>query len=97
MNDGSVELVRVHGRVRGRVQGVSYRANTLAQARSLGLTGWVRNVSDGSVELIAEGPRARAQALIDWCHRGPPRARVDSVDARWGAAEDSFASFKIRR
>ncbi len=55
------ERARVHGRVRGLVQGVSYRANTRAQAQRLGLTGWVRNVADGSVELVAEGPRARAR------------------------------------
>ena len=96
MNSASTN-VRAHGRVRGRVQGVSYRANTSAQARALGLVGWVRNLSDGSVEFVAEGSRARVQALIDWCHRGPRMARVDAVEVQWGPAEGDLTGFKIRR
>lgn len=91
------EPARAHGRVHGRVQGVSYRVSARARARALGLRGWVRNLSDGSVELMVEGPRARVQALIDWCHDGPPRARVQSVDISWHAHAGDLDEFKVVR
>jgi acylphosphatase len=61
------------------VQGVSYRASTAGEARRLGITGWVRNRSDGSVELEAEGPDDRIATFLAWCHQGPPAARVANV------------------
>lgn len=88
---------RVQARVRGVVQGVGYRANTAARARELGLSGWVRNRADGSVELIAEGPRAQLDALIQWCWTGPRFARVDSIDDEWSAASGEFREFEVLR
>jgi acylphosphatase len=73
-------LQRVRARVRGRVQGVFYRASTCDRAAELGLVGWVRNCADGSVELEAEGPRERVDELIAWCRRGPTGARVTGVE-----------------
>ncbi len=70
---------RIHAIVSGRVQGVSYRASTASEARRLGVVGWVRNRSDGTVELEAEGPEDKIAALIAWCHDGPPSANVTSV------------------
>jgi acylphosphatase len=70
---------RARAIVSGRVQGVSYRASTAAEARRLGLAGWVRNRPDGSVELEVEGPADRVAALLAWCDRGPPGARVTGV------------------
>jgi len=70
---------RVRAIVSGRVQGVSYRASTTAQARKLGLVGWVRNLPDGAVEIEAEGPNDAVDALVIWCWRGPPAARVTGV------------------
>ena len=61
-------------RIRGRVQGVFYRDSTRREAQRLGLRGWVRNRSDGSVEAVALGPPERIAALIDWCHEAPPGA-----------------------
>ena len=69
---------RVH--VRGRVQGVFFRVETRDRARSLGLSGWVRNSTDGSVEAVFEGEAERVQSMVDWCGRGPAGASVDSVD-----------------
>jgi acylphosphatase len=72
---------RVRVIVTGRVQGVSYRASTVFEARAHGLTGWVRNLADGSVELEAQGDDARIAALVAWCAHGPPAARVTGVTA----------------
>lgn len=73
-------LRRIRAVVRGRVQGVGYRATTAHEARRLGLAGWVENQADGSVALEAEGPTAAVAALLAWCARGPAQARVTAVD-----------------
>jgi acylphosphatase len=70
---------RVRAIVTGRVQGVSFRASTAWEARRLGVHGWVRNRTDGSVELEAEGDADRVAALLAWCEKGPPAARVSRV------------------
>ena len=89
--------VRVHLIITGRVQGVFFRASTVAQARCLGLTGWVANAPDGSVAVIAEGARARIDELTEWCRHGPSGAKVTNVEIRWEAPRNEFASFSIRR
>jgi acylphosphatase len=66
--------------VRGRVQGVGFRASTIERARSLGLRGWVRNRADGSVEAVFEGPAERVESMVEWSRRGPPGAFVESVE-----------------
>jgi acylphosphatase len=73
-------------RVTGRVQGVFFRAWTQGQARELGVSGWVRNASDGSVEAHLEGEEATVKALIDRLREGPPSADVEDVDAEEAAA-----------
>jgi acylphosphatase len=70
---------RVRAIVTGRVQGVAFRAFTVDEARDRGLTGWVRNRADGSVELEAQGDDAHVAALLAWCAHGPPAARVSDV------------------
>jgi acylphosphatase len=80
MAEGSAMIVRKRLRITGRVQGVAFRASTVATARALGLGGWVANRADGSVEAVAEGDDAAVAALIRWCHHGPPAARVDYVE-----------------
>lgn len=71
-----------HYLVSGRVQGVSYRARTAAKAQELGLTGWVRNLSDGRVELIARGPDSQLSVLEAWLWQGPAQAAVTQVTVR---------------
>ncbi len=74
------ERKRVHAVVRGRVQGVFFRAETRERARSLGVGGWIRNNPDGSVEAVFEGPPERVDLLVGWCRRGPRGAEIESVD-----------------
>lgn len=69
--------------VRGRVQGVFFRAETQDRARSLGVAGWVRNAPDGAVEAVFEGERDRVESLVEWCRHGPSLAEVTGVDVRW--------------
>ena len=69
--------------VRGRVQGVYFRAETRERARALGVAGWVRNVPDGTVEAVFEGEAERVESLVAWCGRGPPDAWIDEVRVEW--------------
>jgi len=81
-----VSDARARAVIRGRVQGVFFRAETRDRARSLGLRGWVRNARDGSVEAVFEGERARIDSILEWCRRGPALAQVEDVDVEWGEA-----------
>jgi len=87
---------QVHLKIVGRVQGVFFRANTQREASQLGLTGWVRNAADGSVEAVAQGDRKTLEGFVTWCERGPEFARVDRVDVRWETADDLPEGFHIR-
>ena len=69
-----------HVTVRGRVQGVFYRASTVAQAEKMGVDGWVRNRGDGSVEAVLAGDRDAVDGLLGWMRQGPAAARVDQLD-----------------
>ncbi|MFO7755429.1 MAG: acylphosphatase [Bacteroidales bacterium] len=73
------EKIRYVIKVTGRVQGVGFRYSTLSEARKLGLTGHVKNMPDGSVEIEAEGSKDLLDALVEWCRKGPGLSRVDSV------------------
>lgn len=84
-----------HFLVSGRVQGVFFRAATEAAAHRLGLTGWVRNLADGSVELVACGEEAKLMELEAWLWRGPPRARVEQVQIS-ETPPQSFGDFTVR-
>lgn len=82
--------------VRGGVQGVGYRYFARGQARALGLSGYARNLSDGTVEVVAEGPRAALEHLVAALWRGPAAAEVREVSTEWLAAEHTFDGFSIR-
>ena len=86
---------QLHITVEGRVQGVFFRAATRRLARRLGLTGWVHNCPDGSVEVVAEGRRDTLEQLLDWCARGPSGARVTDVRATWQKASGRWTDFVI--
>ncbi len=89
-------MARVRANVRGRVQGVGYRFSTEREAERLGLTGWVRNERDGAVALEAQGASDKVEALIAWCRRGPPGARVSGVDVEELADIEGESRFEIR-
>jgi len=86
----------LHIFVRGRVQGVSFRAYTQQRAQALGLRGYVRNLADGDVEIVAEGEREALEQLLAWARRGPSGAVVTDVQADFSPAEGAFADFSIR-
>ena len=82
--------------VKGRVQGVFFRASTVDQALQLGLKGWVKNEPDGSVTIVAEGDNGQLEKLIQWCHQGPTFARVEKVAVE-DSAESGLKGFEIKR
>lgn len=88
--------VRAELKIQGRVQGVFYRQSTKETALRLGLTGWARNCSNGSVEAVFEGSKETVDAAIEWCRQGPPAARVTEVAVDWQDFQGEFSGFDIR-
>jgi len=88
---------RLHLLIFGDVQGVFFRAGVQDQAREIGgITGWIRNVEDGSVEVIAEGEKEWLVALLEWCSHGPAGASVDRVEHEWLEWIDEFREFEVK-
>ena len=87
---------RISVRITGRVQGVGFRHFTTTHAHRLGLGGWVRNTRDGAVELEAEGPREKLEALLEALGQGPDMAHVERVAPKWKDADGSFDRFYVR-
>jgi len=87
--------VRARIIVEGRVQGVFFRAHTQEMADLLELKGWVKNRRDGRVEALFEGDQDKVEQMIQWCHRGPPQARVTSVLITWEEFTGEFNEFSI--
>lgn len=94
---GAENTVRLHARVEGRVQGVGFRYFVLDNAQPLGITGWVRNRWDGSVEVLAEGTKEVLENLLATIQRGPRRHTTTDVQVEWLDAKGEFRSFRIRR
>lgn len=82
--------------IRGRVQGVSFRYFTQQTARRLGLTGWVRNLPDGTVEALFEGERESIEQALEACRQGPPAAAVEAVQVDWQQGPREFIAFQVR-
>ena len=87
---------RVHILISGEVQGVFFRSNTRDFANGLGLKGWVRNLTDGRVEVVAEGEKSLLERLIEFCRKGPPGANVENLEIEWEENKDEFEGFDIR-
>ncbi len=90
-------MIKARIRIQGRVQGVGYRANTKRMANKLNLRGWVRNLRNGDVELLVEGPEVEVDRLIVWCHRGPTSAYVSKVRVEKSKATCEFDRFAVKR
>ena len=88
-------MERLHALVRGNVQGVGFRYFIQRKARQLGLRGWVRNNDDGTVELVAEGPRPDLERLMMAAEEGPRTARVQRVEVRWSTATGGLDAFEL--
>jgi acylphosphatase len=91
-----MEMASLQAVVRGRVQGVFFRAFVEGQAEQLHLTGWVRNLPGGVVEVKAEGEKSGLEKLVGYLKKGPPAARVDNVKVEWADYSGSFSGFRIR-
>jgi len=87
---------RLHLIVSGDVQGVFFRAGAQSEARRLGVSGFARNREDGSVEVVAEGERAKLEKLLEWCSHGPAGASVSEVKEEWMESKKEFKDFRIR-
>jgi len=90
------EQLRAHVIVHGRVQGVWFRASTKDEADRLGVSGWVRNRQDGSVEAVFEGEKKKVEEIVGWCHRGPSGAAVSQVEILWEPFSKEHGQFSIR-
>jgi acylphosphatase len=90
------DLARLRLLVHGRVQGVFFRQAAAEEARSLGLRGWVRNLPNGDVEIVAEGPRRELKILAAWANQGPRLARVTGVEEEWSDYRGEEGPFAIR-
>ncbi len=86
---------RAHVYISGRVQGVGFRWNTQAMAQQLGLSGWVRNLWDGRVEAVFEGPEAAVQQAVQWCHHGQRPARVENVTVTYETPTGESKYFRV--
>lgn len=91
-----MEYIRRHLVIRGRVQGVWFRESTRRQAVALSVTGWVKNLAEGSVEAVLEGPEPQVSQLISWCHKGPSAASVTEIHETQETWRKEFDDFEIR-
>ena len=91
-----MEILWAHVIVHGFVQGVWFRQSTKDEATRLGIVGWVRNLTDGSVEAAFEGKKNKVEEIVGWCHRGPSGAQVTGVDVVWERPTGEFSRFDIR-
>jgi acylphosphatase len=89
-------MTQIRALVYGVVQGVGFRYHTQKVAQQLGVTGFVRNLADGSVEIIATGPDAQVQALLNWAHQGPASAQVNRVDVTPWPGSTQFEDFTVK-
>jgi len=87
--------VRARIRVFGRVQGVFFRQNALRYAMKIGIRGYIRNLEDGSLEAVYQGPKDKVDQMLQWTKRGPPYAFVSSYRIRWENPADDFSAFEV--
>ncbi|HII17653.1 TPA: acylphosphatase [Candidatus Woesearchaeota archaeon] len=89
-------MLRLHLIISGTVQGVFFRSFTQKTAQRLGLTGYARNLPDGTVEVVAEGEKEQLEKLIAFCRKGPDRAYVEEARVAWQKSSKEFTAFSVR-
>jgi len=87
--------VRAHAVISGRVQGVFFRMETLRAAQRYGVSGWVRNKAEGTVEALFEGDKESVDSILKWCNKGTPPAKVERVNVNWEDYTGEFEEFRI--
>ena len=90
------EQERAHVYVSGQVQGVFFRDSTREMAELLGLAGWVRNLPDGRVEALFEGPSEDVREMVRWCREGPSHAEVEEIETEFDASRGDLTGFEVR-
>jgi acylphosphatase len=95
MDKNKTSMKAFQAQIFGRVQGVGFRYSTLAKAKSLSITGYVRNMADGSVEVIAEGDAETLRIFLDWLQHGPPGAIVRNLNFHYRDYTGTFGRFTI--
>ena len=80
----------------GRVQGVFFRQSALEKAQTLGLSGWIKNAADGTVEAVVEGEKEKIEEFIEWCRQGSKFAKVQKVEVKWEEAAEGLKDFLIK-
>jgi acylphosphatase len=90
------DLERAYVRVSGQVQGVFFRDSTREKAEELGLAGWVKNLPDGQVEAVFEGPSQEVREMVRWCEEGPQHASVENVDTDFESTGGDLEGFEVR-
>lgn len=88
-------MKRVHVFVSGKVQGVNFRWNTMVKAKELGIKGWVRNLMDGRVEVVAEGEEDKIEEFVKFLRQGPPRSQVTKIEVKEEKFKNEFREFSI--
>ena len=89
-------MVRAHLLISGIVQGVGYRWSCRREGQGIGVTGWVKNLDDGRVEVVLQGTREQVEKLIRWCYRGPEEARVSDIAVVYEETAETFQDFGVR-
>ncbi len=89
-----MENVRGHLKISGRVQGVCFRMYAEEEAVKCGVTGWIRNLPTGQVEVLIEGDKKAVEEVVRWCHKGPSAANVASVEVSWETYHGDFTDFR---
>lgn len=90
------DKIRIHAIIKGRVQGVFFRQETKRTAEACNVTGWVKNLPDGTVEAVLEGNRDDVEKVVRWCHQGPPAATVTEVNISQFPYTGEFDGFVVR-
>lgn len=96
MNNAESIVKRAHIFIEGKVQGVGFRYFTKTGAQEMGLKGWVKNLADGRVEAVFEGPKEKVMTMVEKCQKGPRAGRVESIDLQWEEIDKKLTEFSVK-